>query len=190
MNVLETAARPLLTQLICTTPHTMTAAGILVVAQWIALKVMVGEHNQRGDAVTLPADRAQFRSGLHLPQNFKIWIARCGTDGWETAYLRHAATVSASPSVRPEHRHKNIHSVTFGIGDLLVHVLHTTAADVNLELSVEQRGLVLQLYPIEGDIAWPPVRCIGADEAAYLARTLDRLFRSDRVRWMPLPTQG
>ena len=189
MSALETAAKPLLTPLICTTSHTMTAEAVPTVAQWIALKIMVGEHTQPGDAVTTPKDRAKFRSTLQLPPNFKIRIARCGVGGWETAYYRHAATVSASPDVRPEHRHKNIHSVTFGIGDLLVHVLHTTADDVELgHLSLAQPGIVIPFFPMTGKITWPPVRSISADEAAYFAETLGRLFLSDRTRWLPFPT--
>jgi hypothetical protein len=188
MNTLETAARPFLTLLISTTSHTMTAAAALTSAQWIALKIMVGEYNQPGDAVTLPSDRAKFRSTWQLPPNFKIWIARCGVGGWETAYFRHAGTVSATPGVRPEHRRKNIHSVTFGIGDLLVHVLHTTAPGVDLGLTLSEPGVVIPLFPIAGEIIWPPARGISAEEAAFLANTLDRLFRSHSVRWQPLPT--
>jgi hypothetical protein len=131
---------------------------------------MVGEHNQPGDAVTLPSDRAKFRSTWQLPPNFKIWIARCGVGGWQTAYLRHAGTVSATPGVRPEHRRKNIHSVTFGIGDLLVHALHTTAPDVDLGLTLSGPGVVIPLFPVVGEIMWPPTRSIGAEEAALRSR--------------------
>jgi hypothetical protein len=187
MNAVETAARPYLVLLISSTPHTMTPASALAVAQWITLKIMVGEHNQSGDAVTLPEDRAKFRSNLQVPPNFRIWIARCGVGGWETTYFRHAATVSATPGVRPEHRHKNIHSVTFGIGDMLVHALHTTAVDVELDLSFSQPGVVIPLFPTAETVTWPPARSINADEAAFLADTLSRLFLQHRTRWQPLP---
>ena len=188
MNALETDARPFLTPLISTASHTMTAAAALTVAQWIALKIMVGEHNQPGDAVTPPSDRAKFRSTRQLPPNLKIWIARCGVGGWQTAYLRHAGTVSTTSGVRPEHRHKNIHSVTFGIGDLLVHALHTTAPGVDLGLTLSEPRVVIPLFPAAEEIIWPPARSISAAEAAFLANTLDRLFRSHRTRWQPLPS--
>jgi hypothetical protein len=190
MNALETAARPFLTPLISTTSHTITATAALAIAQWIALKIMVGEHNQPGDAVTLPSDRAKFRSTWQLPPNFKIWIARCGVGGWQTAYLRHAGTVSATPGVRPEHRRKNIDSITFGIGDLLVHALHTTAPDVDLGLTLSEPGVVIPLFPVVGEIMWPPARSISAEEAAFLANTLDRLFRSHPAGGFPGGVRG
>lgn len=189
MNALETAARPFLTPLISTAGHTLAPAGALTVAQWIALKIMIGEHNQPGDAVTPPDERAKFRSALQLPPNFKIWIAKCGVGGWETAYLRHAATVSATPGVRPEHRRKNIHSVTFGIGDLLVHALHTTAPGVERGLTFSESGVVIPLYPAAGEICWPPVRSISADEAAFLANTFARMMRRHVIRWQPFPAE-
>lgn len=185
MSVLETAVRPILTPLICTTPHTIDAAPSLVLARWVALKIMVGEHNQRGDAVTSPEERRVFQESLEIPKNFRIWIAKCGVGGWETAYFRHSGTVSLTPDIRPEHRSKNIHSVTFGIGDLLVHVLHTTVSGLDLDLNLSQPHVVVPLFPYSELIDWPTARNLTVNEAAFLAHTLDRLFRTHMVRWQP-----
>lgn len=124
MSVLENAAKPILTPLIATQPHRLTVDAMRILAQWIGLKIMVGERNHPEDSVTPLEDRAKFRSTLEIPQNFRIWIAKCGAGGWETGYLRHAATIGTSPIVMPHHRFKNIHSVAFGIGDLFVFALH------------------------------------------------------------------
>ena len=130
MSELETAVKPILIPLIATQPHELTVEAMGVLGQWIALKIMVGERNHPEVAVTPQEDRSKFRATREIPANFRIWIARCGTAGWETGYLRHAATIGTSPIVTPQHRFKNIQSVAFGIGDLFVFVVHTTVDGV------------------------------------------------------------
>jgi hypothetical protein len=185
MSVLETAARPILTPLIATQPHSITVDSMRVLAQWIALKIMVGERNHPEDAVTPLEDRTRFRATLDIPPNFKIWIAQCGTQGWDTGYLRHAATVGTSPIVMPHHRFKNIHSVAFGIGDLFVFVIHTTVANVANVLTFQPSEAVIPLFPIVNSASWPPPRRLSGDAANAVADTLNRLFSSPTVRWAP-----
>ena len=187
MSTLETAAKSVLIPLIRGEPSKITEASALVLAQWVALKIMVGEHNQRGDAVVTPQERVRFRATQQMPENLRIWLARCGVGGWKTAYRRQAGTVSLTPEIQIRSQIKNIHSITFGVGDLLVHVLHATVPDLKLDLSLSQPGIVLPLYPITGPMDWPPDRGVSAAEASYLAETLDRLFRDKNTRWMPFP---
>ena len=106
----------------------------------------------------------------------KIIIARCGAGGWETRYLRHAATVGRSPIVTPQHRFKNIQSVAFGIGDLFVFVLHTTVDGVLNSNPIESEAVV-RIFPIVGSRNWPPPRSHTVSEANSMANTLDRLFK-------------
>lgn len=186
MNNLETVARPFLTPLISTVSHVVVdASSALAIARWAALKVMVSEHNQRSEAVTSEYELKTFRSTLQLPDNFRIWIARCGVGGWQAAYWRHAATVSASISARPHSKLKNIQSITFGIGDLLFHVLHMTAQDINLGLPKD--GAIFQIFPFVEDIAWPPSRIFTANEANVLRDSLHSLINSSRVLSLPFP---
>ena len=60
MSALETTAKPLLTPLITGTPCVISEADGLTIARWIVLKVLVGEHNIRGDAVATQAQRDAF----------------------------------------------------------------------------------------------------------------------------------
>ncbi len=188
MSTLETAVQPILTPLIATQPHTLTVSSMHVLAKWIALKIMVGEHNHPKDAVTPLEDREKFRSTLEIPPNFKIWIAKCGVGGWQTAYVRHTSTVSSTPVFLPNHRFKNTQSITFGIGDLLVHVLHTTVTDWGPNLSFEPSGVVIPLFPIVDSINWPPIRSLSATEAHSIAWTLKRWLIGHKARWRPFPS--
>jgi hypothetical protein len=185
MSVLEKAAKPILTPLITSRSHALTEDSMRVLAQWIALKVMVGERNHPKDAVTPLGDRTRFRATLALPSHLRIWVAQCGTQGWDTGYLRHAATMATSPVVMPHHRFKNIHSVAFGIGDLFVFVIHTTVAGVEDALTFNQPEGVIPVFPVVGPANWPPPKRLCGSEASAVADTLNRLFRCPRVRWVP-----
>jgi hypothetical protein len=125
MSRIESAAQPILTPLIQSLPTTITVTQIIALSRWIALKIMVGEQNKPSDAVISSEDRKIFKESLQIPQNMWIWLARCGRDGWECAYWRHSATLSVNTLFKADYRYSNAHAVTFGIGDLLVHVFHT-----------------------------------------------------------------
>jgi hypothetical protein len=184
MSVLENAVKPILTPLIATRPHTLTVEAMRVLGQWIALKIMVGERNHPEQAVTPLEDRLKFKSTLEIPPNFRIWIARCGAGGWQTGYIRHAATIGTSPIVMPHHKFKNIHSVAFGIGDLFVFALYTTVAGV-LNANPTQSEAVIRIFPIVDSCNWPPPRSLSVIKANAMADTLNRLLRGPTVRWAP-----
>jgi hypothetical protein len=69
MSTLETAVKPILTPLIATQPHTLSLNSMDILAKWISLKIMVGEHNHPKDAVTPLEDRLKFKSSLEIPPN-------------------------------------------------------------------------------------------------------------------------
>jgi hypothetical protein len=184
MSVLESSAKPILTPLIATQPHSLTTDNMRILAQWIVLKIMIGERNHQELSVTPIEDRVKFRLTREIPPNFRIWIAKCEAGGWETGYFRHAATIGKSPIVTPQHRFKNIHSVAFGIGDLFVFVLHTTVAGV-LNSNPSQSEAVIPLFPIDVSCNWPPPRSLSVREANDIAHTLDRALWGPSVRWVP-----
>ncbi len=184
MSLLESAAKPILTPLIASQAHRLTVDAMHVLAQWMALKVMVAERNHPEDAVTPLDDCAKFKRTREIPPNFKIWITKCGLEGWRSRYFRHAATVSTISIGAPQHRLKNIHSVAFCIGDLFVLVLHTTVEGV-LNSNPSQPGPVVPLFPVTGPCDWPPPRSLSADEARALADTLGRRLRDPKVPWRP-----
>ena len=184
MSALDNTAKRVLTPLIVSQPMKLSIEDVRVVAQWIALKVMIGERNHPEDAVTSREDRMNFKATLEVPQGFKIWIGRCGVPGWNALYHRHAATIGTSPIVTPSHRFKNIHSVAFAIRDLFVFALYTSVAGV-LNSAPTQSQALTRVFPPTGPVDWPPPRSLTAAEATAIALTLPREFRSPNVRWAP-----
>ncbi len=191
MSRLEQAARPVLTPLILGQPRTITTDDARVMAEWIVLKMMVGEHNQAGEAVSTYALREQFRLRRTIPPNLFIWIGRCGVGGWAAAYWRHNGTVSVGDAPIPKKGTKNMHTVTFGIGNLFIHTLHTTVPEIQIANPfplLDRRGT--QIYPAKDLISWPPPLTLTANEAGIVAGSLHAFFESSAVRWRPFPEDG
>jgi hypothetical protein len=184
MSGVEEAARALLTPLIkgesLVLNHTVSA-----LSRWIVLKVMVGEHNQPTEVVTTEEQRRRFWRDFIIPENLHIWIGKCGIGGWETAYWRNAVTMSWPTDSLPTN--KNVQSVTFGIGALLVHVLHSTITDLTLYTLDSSSNATALLWPNSGQINWPPPKTLTANGASYIATALSRAIASPKVVWKPVP---
>ena len=87
------------------------------------------------------------------------------------------------PDFDPDSRPRNIQSITWGIGNLRVFAVSTTDLDVHNGLSYRFPN-VLPLWPLNGDMVWPP--SITADDAYMfdLARMLGR--ETERLAAKPL----
>jgi len=192
MSGLETSVKPFLPTLIKGEPCSLTAENRTTLATWVSLKVLVSEHNDycdiKADPIFDQPVRDLFKKRPAVPTGFKIWIVpQQGGMSWILGYRRHAAGLlwGSSP---PDYvgSPKNIQSVTFGIGKLLVCVLATTNSQVYDLLDLAGPTVPICLWPFtESDIIWPgtfAVTDVGADQ---LALVLDALIASPHVRWAP-----
>src|SRR5262249_31743262 len=143
--------------------HSLTVASAENVSRWIALKILVSEHmtlpGQPADPVYEQAVKRQFMIHGEMPPWLRIWIAKCTGDKWQTSFLRHCSMVTADQTKAVSGYRKNAQFITFGIGNLLVHAVGVTDADVfpRFELDAEPAGTLWQIWPLpNGNILWPP----------------------------------
>jgi hypothetical protein len=183
MSDLETDTKPILSKLIATQNHVLEKQEIEQLIKWITLKVLVLEHSQRKDAVTPFFERKAFKESFRMPSNFRIWIAKCGVSGWEGTFWRDASTVSTNEELPATGIDKNIHSITFGFGDLLVHVIHTSLKDLKIDLDVSVPDCIYSLYPYSSPISWPPSKSLSSDEAHRLTKSLPTYLKSRIKGW-------
>jgi hypothetical protein len=135
------------------------------------------------------AERERLRLTGQLPDNFQIWICQCGQGGWETAYKRetHTGSLSRNPTAAAI-ASKNIQETAFGIGDLFIHIFHTTIPGFDLKVDILKPDAVIPLWPPPGgDIIWPPQQRLSVQDAFTVASLLEQLFRQPKVLWMPKP---
>jgi hypothetical protein len=181
MSIIEEGSKDILTLLIQGIACELDLIAQRRIANWVTLKMMVAEQNEGNNSVTTFDQRTAFKNQRTIPERMNIYLAQCGTDGWESACLRNVHTISDSPDDRPVG--PNIHSMTMGIGQVLVHAAHSTSPVLNPQLAVNIDGLVLQVWPIKMPLVrWPPKRALAYIEARTLATTLSRLSSSPNVR--------
>lgn len=157
-------------------------------ATWISLKIMVAEHNLTNKHITSYEARKAFKQSPTPLLGMRIWISRCGDDGWQSAYWRHSACLKLSEPPRDTtniDRSDNSQSITFGIGDLFIHIHHTTIGGLDLNFHFSNDLPIFQLWPIvQQRIFWPPLRKISALQATAISNTLDRFFDGPSVKWV------
>lgn len=184
MSDLEQAAQPVLTPLILGQSIELDVMAQLVLAQWTTMKMLVAEHNA-GEVVTQFETRVKFKATLKIPEDFRIWIAQCGVGGFETGFYRHTSTLTLPMGEPPSHA--NVQSVTFGIGQLLVHLL-SAPPDLPLYSLNVDNGLAAQLIPYVGPISWPLPHRLTFDSANKIAYMLDRIIERPNILWKPRPS--
>jgi hypothetical protein len=179
---------PILTPMIRGEKITLTPEKQTILARWIAMKVMVGEHNHPKDAVTSYAERNQFKETMQIPANMNIWLGWCGQGGWATAYFRETHTVSRTLTPAPEEiASKNMQEIAFGIGQLFIHIFHTTVAETGIEFNINPEA-ILRLWPLNGgDFVWPPEIRMNVMEANNVRTLIQQILGSPNVLWLSAP---
>jgi len=187
MNGLETAAAPVLTPLIQMRPQRLelSPAQQNVLARWIALKALVAEHST-DTYVTPQAARTTFMVERAIPANFRIRIGLHADPAWfGTGFHRRSITFALSPTMsKPPHGPiKNVQTLTFSMGRLLVYLTSSEVPEFDLDNVFKTTPRMARLWPATGEpIVWPPP-VIGMNGPGMLAASLDRLESSGKVRW-------
>jgi hypothetical protein len=164
MSSLETDARPHLTQLITGDHIVLTDTVRMKIAEWVVMKVLVAEHSFYFDH---PADpifdqkaRAEFRESRTIPAHFRIWIALQNGTKWVTGFHRYATGLGLTATLPPpplRARTKNVQTVTWGIGKLLIYLNAVTDPAVHDRLELKRMEPLLGLWPLtSADVVWPP----------------------------------
>jgi hypothetical protein len=174
MSRIEQACKDVITSLILGKPVTLDVISQRLVVNWAVLKLIVCEQNDPTNLVTTPEIRTAFKDGRTIPTRARVYIARCGQGGWESSVWRHADTIGARDQPRPGSM--NVQAMTLGIGELLVHMVHSTTPVFEPALDHRKSGLVEQIWPTDkAVIIWPPKRRLTPAEASRIAHTLQRM---------------
>lgn len=188
MSIIESSAQKVATPMILGQPIAITPAMQVVLAKWLALKVMIGEQNQRIEVVVPQIDRNAFRERGIIPSYIRLWIARCVSNKWRNAYLRHSGLLGRTTVIPENSGGKNVQTTALGIGELFVFATASVAKGIDMNDVFVMSNHFLPLWPLPGhDILWPPNRILddrGADSAAM---AFDTLMRDPRVIWKHAP---
>jgi len=193
MSAIESDAKPYLIPLIRGEDTQLCGVALLAVSKWIALKVIVSEHDNPKHFVTPEDDRRRFADDGTIPDYFDIRIAAHSLDT-EVGYIRHTQTVTISTPdgsfVSPESTPiKNMQDVQFIIGRLLV-VAGASRSNIKIDEMFGIRSDALpRIWPNDTrELNWPPLRILGLPEVRSLSARFDAFQRLNRPLWRQHPS--
>lgn len=190
MSEIEATVRSILTPLILGSPAALDQEAQRKLAEWITLKVMVGEQNIPEEAVIPQVDRDAFRASRAIPNCLMIWIAKCDAPHWRSAYLRNAAAFSLPHKMSAYKGGRNTQTTTFGIGNLLVFAVACTSEGLDMAEIIKPGVGIPRLWPAATSVLrWPPIWTVHLAGANTLANALDTISNSPGVLWKPLPSE-
>jgi len=185
MSRLEADAQPILTPLIQGRLSTLDANQQRTVAEWMALKLMVADHGHPDDYVVSETDRYDFRKSRRIPDGFEVRLGRCGQGRWTSCFFRVTALRERPKPVQKDLPPKNLESVVFGIGALLIFAF--VSPDPELTTSDSLSKPLPRLWPPQAtELLWPPEIALSADQADNVAHSLEQLLNYPGIGRLPL----
>jgi hypothetical protein len=192
MNRLEDSARPHLTALATGSHAVFGEEELALIAQWITLKCIVGEHAVPDNAVTPQADRTSFMNEGIIPDYFRIYVTR-NVSPHEIGYIRHSHCIalSADGPIPPlDGTAQNIQTISFLMGQAFVHVNAVRIANFDFETRFtvfpvwdRARFWPPQIMPV----LWPRRPNLDSDGIDFVASVLERYINGSKTTWADPP---
>ncbi|WP_145727884.1 hypothetical protein [Nitrospirillum viridazoti] len=194
MSRREKDVKPYLIPLIKGEKADLTEIAQTTIAQWIFMKVLVAENDvyrhYAPDPIFNQITRDSFRISGKIPKGVKIGIGiHTGEEKWSLGFQRHAAGLISSPTP-PEPsfnnlRPKNIQTVTWGIGKLIIYFSAVLDPGMERILTWNPDWPLIQIWPRSVLIRpWPPTRTFHPTAIDRLAAALEEfIFHNDPI-WM------
>lgn len=181
MSVLESSVRPFLEPLIKGQSVAMTTDRQRLLAQWLAMKTFVLDHERMGQGPYFPIqtqdERTAFMNNRQMPFGFRAWIGYGTGDEWAVRGARSRSLSILLPTMPPADfdgrgKPKNVHSITWGLGNLRVFISSTIAAHVYPQMAWTIPDF-LPIWPAQSpDFVWPPKVAVSDD---FMVRLTDAL---------------
>ena len=174
MSQIERDAKDSLTKLMLSKKCLLSPNDQIALAHWIALKVIVAEHNRPGNFVTTREAHEAFYLHRTMPRLMHIFLFRCWDPMWRSTFRRHTANVVAAPIVPLDSDPPNTQCVTIGIRDLLIFTYQSNSVDVEMSFD---RAFARRIVPVAGDtISWPPDNTLDGVGAERVSSSLTQLI--------------
>lgn len=188
MNRLEKVVRPFLTPLVTGEKVHLNADGLTALAQWIALKSIVVEHDTQDVALTPQSDRTNFMNNLAIPNYYRIYAAQ-NVGKQALFFRRHSHCIGLSldgPVPTLDGTAKNIQVVTFVVGKAVFQLI---AARID-NFTLEDRASVIgfhdkaKIWPIGKPRKNFPARPrMNEASITFISGIMERYFSASNSIW-------
>lgn len=185
MSQLESEAKPILTQILKDEQFDICSQKQNILALWITLKSIIGEHAEQDTHVTPINDRDLFRTQQVIPEYFAIYIGKHNENS-DTAWLRTSQTIAKSPlGPNPSlgDLKRNMQSVAFICGPLFIYVLAIREVGIEAAAFLNLPKL-MRIFPLESaQISWPPDKILGRKDMGLAAWALDEMNNLANIKY-------
>jgi hypothetical protein len=177
MSRIESAAKPMLTDLILGKARILDNTQQLALSTWITLISIVAEYTDK-PTLSIPTHHRRYLMEKNLPpEGWRIWIGAYSGVRWGECHdYRHFGLAivpkNTFHSIRPE---CNTQFSTFVIGSLLIHAASTTIQNLTPTFnSIVDHGLE-QIWPsLKQNVTWPTSFALSDEHVDYIS---DAFFR-------------
>lgn len=157
------------------------------IATWLALKMMILDHEEAKDAVISLEAREKFKEMNIIPESISIWIGNHNEPSWYTTCWRRTmlATIgSQSPPLRLDI--KNVQTTTIGIGRFIAYSFITTLSDLKFTpTDFENSGALKRIWPTNSQVIDWPTATLSETEINDLRDTIIQLINAPFSRSFP-----
>ena len=185
MSKLESEIKPILTGILTHENLELCSQKQEILARWIALKSIIGEHSEQETHVTPQAERNLFRTQKNIPDFFAIYIGKHNEKA-DTAWLRTSQTIARSPTgPNPPlgDLKRNMQSIAFICGPLFVYVLAIREDGIKATEFLNLPELI-RIFPTQSDkIIWPPNNTLTSKDMGLAAWALDEMKNLSNVKY-------
>jgi len=186
MSILESETKPILTKILKNEEVVLHENDQEILAKWITMKVITGEHADEGICVTPKSDRHSLRTQKKIPEYYVIYIGK-HNHASDSAWLRISQTLALSPDgPNPPlgSLNRNTQSVAFICGPLFVFVFAVREKGIN---STEFFNLpkMERIFPINNkEVRFPPTEILSSIDMGKIAWALDDMKNMNNVKYI------
>lgn len=175
---IESSAKPVLIPLITNHSGLLSEAMQRILAVWVAKTAMTAEFINKTNPTIHQHERTHLRKHMEPPPGWFICAAPYVGNEWRDLGLFQHTVRLEVPSVE-NHRltEHNIGLTFIGMGHLLLLIRHSTWSRLWPALAAPVPHLS-QIWPITGDIDWPPQVTLTDRETEYLTTCLARVLNN------------
>lgn len=192
MSAAETGVKPIIVRLLGGS-GLITVGEASVLAYWVALKSIVGEHASEDAALTPPKERRLFQEKKAIPAFFRLFMAPHKLET-NSGYYRDSTSISRavegpSPAL-PIGISRNVHATTFFVGKICFYVTAIRADGVSPEL-LDPLFPMHRIWPLPVEsFALESLQPLNAMQLHLLSRSLERIVQHPSVKYGgPLPSR-
>ncbi len=185
MSELENEVKPLLVKILNSEKVALDKNAQNLLARWVSVKVIVGEHAESDIYVTPLVDRVLLRSENKIPEYYAIFIG-CHEHQSSSSWLRISQTLAVSeegPNPPLGKLKRNSQSITFTCGPLFVYVLAIREIGINSSEFFTLPNLI-QIFPIrQQEVHIPPVNTLSDAQMSNIAWAFDDIKNAPNIKY-------